>query len=249
MGEIEVPIQALYGATTQRAVLNFPISGRSLPTSLIRAFALLKRSAAIANCKLKLLDEDRKNLIVTSCEDIIEALDDPTRCNGMMRHFPVDVFQTGSGTSTNMNMNEVISNLACKSVGAKVGSKDPIHPNDHVNMGQSSNDTFPTAMQLAACIDIRDALLPALKSLKKGLQKKSKKWDKIVTIGRTHLMDATPVRMGQIFSGYTAAIHNAIHRAERAMMRLAENMPIGGTAVGTGINTHRRFSAHVCREL
>jgi fumarate hydratase class II len=249
MGEMEVPIQALYGATTQRAVLNFPISGRSLPTSLIRAFALLKRSAAIANCKLKLLDEDRKNLIVTSCEDIIEALDDPTRCNGMMRHFPVDVFQTGSGTSTNMNMNEVISNLACKSVGAKVGSKDPIHPNDHVNMGQSSNDTFPTAMQLAACIDIRDALLPALKSLKKGLQKKSKKWDKIVTIGRTHLMDATPVRMGQIFSGYTAAIHNAIHRAERAMMRLAENMPIGGTAVGTGINTHRRFSAHVCREL
>jgi fumarate hydratase class II len=209
----------------------------------------LKRSAAIANCKLKLLDEDRKNLIVTSCEDIIEALDDPTRCNGMMRHFPVDVFQTGSGTSTNMNMNEVISNLACKSVGAKVGSKDPIHPNDHVNMGQSSNDTFPTAMQLAACIDIRDALLPALKSLKKSLQKKSKKWDKIVTIGRTHLMDATPVRMGQIFSGYTAAIHNAIHRAERAMMRLAENMPIGGTAVGTGINTHRRFSAHVCREL
>jgi len=249
MGEMEVPIQALYGATTQRAVLNFPISGRSLPTSLIRAFALLKRSAAIANCKLKLLDEDRKNLIVTSCEDIIEALDDPTRCNGMMRHFPVDVFQTGSGTSTNMNMNEVISNLACKSVGAKVGSKDPIHPNDHVNMGQSSNDTFPTAMQLAACIDIRDALLPALKSLKKGLQKKSKKWDKIVTIGRTHLMDATPVRMGQIFSGYTAAIHNAIRRAERAMMRLAENMPIGGTAVGTGINTHRRFSAHVCREL
>ena len=249
MGEMEVPIQALYGATTQRAVLNFPISGRSLPTSLIRAFALLKRSAAIANCKLKLLDEDRKNLIVTSCEDIIEALDDPTRCNGMMRHFPVDVFQTGSGTSTNMNMNEVISNLACKSVGAKVGSKDPIHPNDHVNMGQSSNDTFPTAMQLAACIDIRDALLPALKSLKKGLQKKSRKWDKIVTIGRTHLMDATPVRMGQIFSGYTAAIHNAIHRAERAMMRLAENMPIGGTAVGTGINTHRRFSAHVCREL
>ena len=249
MGEMEVPIQALYGATTQRAVLNFPVSGRPLPTSLIRAFALLKRSAAIANCKLKLLDEDRKNLIVTSCEDIIEALDDPTRCNGMMRHFPVDVFQTGSGTSTNMNMNEVISNLACKSVGAKVGSKDPIHPNDHVNMGQSSNDTFPTAMQLAACIDIRDALLPALKSLKKGLQKKSKKWDKIVTIGRTHLMDATPVRMGQIFSGYTAAIHNAIRRAERAMMRLAENMPIGGTAVGTGINTHRRFSAHVCRAL
>jgi fumarate hydratase class II len=249
MGEMEVPSQALYGATTQRAVLNFPVSGRSLPISMIRAFALLKRASAIANSKLKLLDDDRKNLIIASCEDVIEALDDPTRCNGMMRHFPIDVFQTGSGTSTNMNMNEVISNLACKSVGAKIGSKNPIHPNDHVNMGQSSNDTFPTAMQLAACIDIRDSLLPALKSLKKGLKTKSKKWDKIVTIGRTHLMDATPIRMGQIFSGYTAAIENAIKRAEHAMMCLAENMPIGGTAVGTGINTHARFSSLVCKEL
>ena len=249
MGEMEVPSQALFGATTQRAVLNFPVSGRPLPTSLIRSFALLKRASAIANFKLKLLDEDRKNLIVTSCEDVIEALDDADRSKGMMRHFPIDVFQTGSGTSTNMNMNEVISNLACKSVGAKIGSKDPIHPNDHVNMGQSSNDTFPTAMQLAACIDIRDTLLPALKNLHKGLKRKSKKWDKIVTIGRTHLMDATPIRMGQVFSGYSAAIENGIRRAERAMMRLAENMPIGGTAVGTGINTHPKFSALVCKEL
>ncbi|MBC8202854.1 MAG: class II fumarate hydratase [Planctomycetes bacterium] len=249
MGEMEVPNRALYGATTQRAVLNFPVSGRPLPTSLIRGFALLKRASAIANHKLKLLDEERMNLIVTSCEDIIAALDDPDRSSGMMRHFPIDVFQTGSGTSTNMNMNEVVSNLACKSVGAKIGSKDPIHPNDHVNMGQSSNDTFPTAMQLAACTDIRDTLIPALKSLHKGLKSKSKKWDKIVTIGRTHLMDATPVRMGQIFSGYAAAIENGIRRAERAMMRLAENMPIGGTAVGTGINTHPRFSSLVCKEL
>ena len=162
MGEMNVPLHALYGATTQRAVLNFPVSGRTMPISLISAFALLKRASAIANCKLKLIDEDRKNIIVIACEDIIEALKDPTRSSGMMRHFPIDIFQTGSGTSTNMNLNEVISNLACKSVGSKVGSRDPIHPNDHVNMGQSSNDTFPTAMQLAACIDIRDDLLPAL---------------------------------------------------------------------------------------
>ncbi|MDP7008782.1 MAG: class II fumarate hydratase [Phycisphaerales bacterium] len=249
MGEMEVPAHALFGATTQRAVLNFPVSQRPLPTSMIRSFALLKRAAAIANHKLKLLDEERKNLIVTACEDVIEALDDPERSEDTMGHFPIDVFQTGSGTSTNMNMNEVISNLACKSVGAKIGSKDPIHPNDHVNMGQSSNDTFPTAMQLAACMQIRDQLIPALKSLHKGLKTKSKKWDKIVTIGRTHLMDATPVRMGQIFSGYAAAMEYCILRAERAMMRLAENMPIGGTAVGTGINTHNRFSTLVCREL
>ena len=249
MGEMEVPLQALYGATTQRAVLNFPVSGRPLPVSLIRSFALLKRASAIANCKLKLLDDERCSLIVIASEDVIEALDDPQRCKGMMKHFPIDVYQTGSGTSTNMNMNEVISNLACKSVGSRVGSKEPIHPNDHVNMGQSSNDAFPTAMQLAACIDIRNSLLPSLKTLRKSLKIKTKRWDKIVTIGRTHLMDATPVRMGQVFSGYAAAIDNGIRRAERAMMRLAENMPIGGTAVGTGINTHSRFSGLVCREL
>lgn len=249
MGEMQVPLHALYGATTQRAVMNFPISGRRLPVSLIRSFAMLKRASAIANNRLGLLDDARSDLIITSSEDVIEALDDPQRCAGMMKHFPVDVFQTGSGTSTNMNMNEVLSSLACKAVGAKIGSKDPIHPNDHVNMGQSSNDTFPTAMQIAACVDIRELLLPALKSLRRGLKAKSKKWNKIVTIGRTHLMDATPVRIGQIFSGYSAAVDNSIRRAERAMMRLAENMPIGGTAVGTGINTHARFSRLVCKEL
>ena len=249
MGTMEVPSIALYGATTQRAVLNFPISGRPLPAPVIAAFALLKRSAAIANNKLKHLDATRCDLIVDACDEILEALEDKTRHSGMMRHFPIDVFQTGSGTSTNMNMNEVVSNIACKSAGQKIGAKNPIHPNDHVNMGQSSNDTFPTAMQIAACVEIRMQLIPALKVLHKGLKAKAKKWDNIVTVGRTHLMDATPIRIGQIFSGYAAAIEYGIKRAERAMMRMAENMPIGGTAVGTGINTHPKFATHVCREL
>ncbi len=249
MGTMEVPSIALYGATTQRAVLNFPISGRPLPAPVIAAFALLKRSAAIANNKLKQLDATRCDLIVDACDEILEALEDESRHSGMMRHFPIDVFQTGSGTSTNMNMNEVVSNIACKSACQKIGSKDPIHPNDHVNMGQSSNDTFPTAMQIAACVEIRMQLIPALKVLHKSIKAKAKKWDKIVTVGRTHLMDATPIRLGQIFSGYAAAIEYGIKRAERAMMRLAENMPIGGTAVGTGINTHSKFATHVCREL
>jgi fumarate hydratase class II len=249
MGEMEVPLHALYGASTQRAVLNFPVSGRIIPPSIIFAFALLKRSAAIANNKLKLLDEHRAQLIIDACDGVMCALDDPTRAAGMMKQFPIDVFQTGSGTSTNMNMNEVISNIVCKETRNQIGAKEPVHPNDHVNMGQSSNDIFPTAMQLAACIDLRSKLIPALKSLLKSLKVKARKWDKIVTIGRTHLMDATPIRVGQIFSGYAAAVEYGIQRSQRAMMRLAENMPIGGTAVGTGINTHPRFASLVCKEL
>ncbi|MBC8201547.1 MAG: class II fumarate hydratase [Planctomycetes bacterium] len=245
MGEMEVPSHALYGATTQRAVLNFPVSGRSLPPEIMYAFALLKRAAAVANTKLKLLDQKRSRLIVNACNDVMEALSNPERVDSMMEHFPIDVFQTGSGTSTNMNMNEVISRLANKAAH----SKHAVHPNDHVNMGQSSNDTFPTAMQIAACMELRDSLIPSLKGLRRSLKTKTKKWDKIVTIGRTHLMDATPIRMGQIFSGYESAIEYGIRRGERAMIRLAENMPIGGTAVGTGINTHPRFASLVCREL
>jgi|TARA_B100000959_G_C14963521_1_gene616773 fumarate hydratase class II len=249
MGEMEVPSHVLYGATTQRALLNFPISERKLPPSLIYAFALLKRSAAVVNHKLKLLDQRRARYIVDACDGILDVFDDPDRAEGMMDHFPLDIFQTGSGTSTNMNVNEVISNIACRDAGKTIGAKDPIHPNDHVNMGQSSNDTFPTAMQIAACIDIKKSLIPNLKSMRKSLKAKEKKWDKIVTIGRTHLMDATPIRVGQIFSGYVAAIDYGILRAERAMMRLSENMPIGGTAVGTGMNTHPRFASMVCKEL
>ncbi len=249
MGEMEVPEHVLYGASTQRALLNFPVSGRMLPPSLICAYTLLKRSAAVVNNKLKLLDQKRAELIVGACDDILDVFDDPKRADAMMDHFPLDIFQTGSGTSTNMNLNEVISNIACKEAGKHIGAKDPIHPNDHVNMGQSSNDTFPTAMQIAACVEIRNVLIPKLKTLHKGLKAKAKKWDNIITVGRTHLMDATPIRMGQIFSGYAASIEYGIRRAERAMIRLAENLPIGGTAVGTGINTHLKFASMVCKEL
>ncbi|HIB49682.1 MAG TPA: class II fumarate hydratase [Phycisphaerales bacterium] len=249
MGEMEVPSHVLYGASTQRALLNFPISGRTLPPSVICAYALLKRSAAVVNHKLKLLDQKRAKLIVDACDDILNVFEDSIRADAMMDHFPLDVFQTGSGTSTNMNLNEVISNIACREAGKRIGAKDPIHPNDHVNMGQSSNDTFPTAMQIAASVEIRNLLIPKLKSLHKSLKDKAKKWDNIITIGRTHLMDATPIRMGQIFSGYAAAIEYGVLRAERAMIRLAENLPIGGTAVGTGMNTHPRFAAMVCKEL
>ena len=249
MGEMEVPPHVLYGASTQRAVLNFPISGRTVHPAVIHAFALLKRSAAVANLKLKYLDQRKAKLIVQACDEVLDSFESPEDAAEMMQHFPIDIFQTGSGTSTNMNMNEVLSNIVCLNTGNHIGAKDPVHPNDHVNMGQSSNDTFPTAMQLAACIEIKSILIPNLKQLRKGLKAKAKKWDSIVTIGRTHLMDATPIRVGQIFSGYAAAIDYGIKRAERAMMRLAENMPIGGTAVGTGMNTHPKFSGMVCKEL
>ncbi len=247
MGQMSVPAHVLYGATTQRAVLNFPVSGRPVPPQVIHAFALLKRACAEVNMELRKLDRKRGGLIVKACREVQAALEsDPA---AFMEHFPIDIFQTGSGTSTNMNVNEVVSNLACRAAGGKVGAKDPVHPNDHVNMGQSSNDTFPTAMQIAAAVAIREALIPAMKGLAKALGAKARKWDKVVKIGRTHLMDATPIRVGQEFSGFAAQAEYAVVRAERAMMRLAENLPLGGTAVGTGINTHRRFGGMVARRL
>lgn len=257
MGEMIVPAHVLYGATTQRAVLNFPIAHRPLPVPVIRAFAMLKKACAEANRSLKKLDQKRTKLITRACEDIIGGLEgEETTLKGsvpgvagVMEHFPVDVFQTGSGTSTNMNVNEVISNLVCQYERKPIGAKDPVHPNDHVNMGQSSNDTFPTAMQVAAAVSISRHLIPALKQLAKALHTKAKSWDKIVKIGRTHLMDATPIRLGQECSGYAAQADYCVMRAERAMMRLAENLPIGGTAIGTGINTHPEFGALVAERL
>jgi len=259
MGEMTVPAHALYGATTQRAVLNFPVSGRPVPPAVIRAFALLKKASAEANLELKKLDAKRARLIARACDEIIATLDAEQGTSGSagvppagapgMQHFPIDVFQTGSGTSTNMNVNEVISNLICRYEGKPIGAKDPVHPNDHVNMGQSSNDTFPTAMQIAAAVAIENQLVPALKSLHKTLAQKAKQWDRIVKIGRTHLMDATPIRLGQEFSGYAAQAEYAIERAQRARDALAKNLPIGGTAVGTGINTHLRFASLVCKRL
>ena len=249
MGEMTVPTHVLYGATTQRAVLNFPVSGRPVPREVIHAFALLKRSCAEANVALKKLPTRFGNLIRDACDEIVVALEDETTADAMMEHFPVDVFQTGSGTSTNMNVNEVVSNLVCRAVGQKIGAKDPVHPNDHVNMGQSSNDTFPTAMQIAAAVAIKRRLVPALKGLARELAKLSRRWDSVVKIGRTHLMDATPIRLGQEFSGFAAQIEYAVERAGAAQTVLAGNMPIGGTAVGTGINTHPRFSGLVCKAL
>jgi fumarate hydratase class II len=251
MGEMTVPAHVLYGASTQRAVLNFPVSHRPVGAPVIRAFALLKKACAEANRELGKLDGERAKLIVQACDEIAAALADERtpEAAAMMEHFPVDVFQTGSGTSTNMNANEVISNLAAGYSGNAIGSRDPVHPNDHVNMGQSSNDTFPTAMQVAAAVEIRATLVPALEALAHSLSAKAREWDEIVKIGRTHLMDATPIRLGQEFSGYAAALEHGVRRAGRAMVRLAENLPIGGTAVGTGINTHPEFGGLVAARL
>ncbi len=254
MGEMTVPAHVLHGASTQRAVLNFPVSGRPVPPEVIAAFAHLKKACSESNRELGKLDQKRSRLIIKACDEIGAALDGGSNLVGQglvgaMEHFPIDIFQTGSGTSTNMNANEVISNLVCKYAGKKIGAKDPVHPNDHVNMGQSSNDTFPTAMQVAAAVAIKRELIPAMKYLAKALKAKAKQWDKIVKIGRTHLMDATPIRLGQEFSGFAAQAEYAAVRAERAMHRLAENLPLGGTAVGTGINTHPRFGRLVAAKL
>jgi fumarate hydratase class II len=249
MGEMPVPAHVLYGASTQRAVLNFPISGRPVPPPVIGAFAQLKRACAEANLELKKLDAKRGRLIIRACDEIIVGCADDGSIDEWMEHFPIDIFQTGSGTSSNMNANEVISNLACRYAGRNIGAKDPVHPNDHVNMGQSSNDTFPTAMQLAGAVLIREELVPAMKHLAGALRAKARQWDRIVKIGRTHLMDATPIRLGQEFSGFAAQAEYAVERARHAMAVMAENLPIGGTAVGTGINTHPRFGSLVCRKL
>jgi fumarate hydratase class II len=252
MGEMTVPAHVMYGATTQRAVLNFPISGQPVPPAVIHAFAHLKNACAAANLELKKLKASEAKLIRAACDQVLTAFAggyDTVDARAMMEHFPIDVFQTGSGTSTNMNVNEVISNLACIAAGKSIGAKDPIHPNDHVNMGQSSNDTFPSAMQIAGCVAIREQLIPALKRIAKSLHAKAKKWDSVVKIGRTHLMDATPIRVGQEFSGFAAQMDYAVARAERALEAMAHNLPIGGTAVGTGINTHPRFGALVAKRL
>jgi fumarate hydratase class II len=254
MGEMPVPADVLYGASTQRAVLNFPISGDPVPEPMIRAFAVLKSASARANQELGKLSKDKTDAIVAACELIQGGLMDR---GGIARHFPIDIFQTGSGTSTNMNTNEVVSNLICIANGSPVGSsKDPeylkgekaVHPNDDVNMGQSSNDTFPTAMHIATAVAIKDQLLPAVTALAHGLDAKAKAWDDVVKIGRTHLQDATPIRLGQEFSGYASQMHHAEERLHRALHTLGE-LAIGGTAVGTGINTHPRFSQLVCAYL
>ena len=240
MGEVQVPGNALYGAQTQRAAENFPISNLRFPREFIRALGLIKLSAARANMDLGLLEKKIGDAIVKASQEVIDGKLD--------EHFVLDIFQTGSGTSTNMNANEVISNRAIQILGGVVGSKKPVHPNDHVNMGQSSNDVIPSAMHVAAMESIERSLIPALRKLQRSLAAKAKEFDSIVKIGRTHLQDATPVRLGQEFGGYARQMQLGIRRLEKLRDTL-EELPLGGTAVGTGINTHPKFAAKAIQHL
>ncbi|APZ95014.1 class II fumarate hydratase [Fuerstiella marisgermanici] len=249
MGPVQVPAEAFYGAQTQRAVENFPISGWELPPELIHAMGRVKYACGVANRDLgKLtgtgknpLNDEQVSAMLQACEDVVDgSLDD---------QFPIDVFQTGSGTSSNMNVNEVISNRAIEILGGdRFAADKPVHPNDHVNMGQSTNDTFPTAIHVAVGTSIVNDLLPALQRFADELQKKADDWDQIIKIGRTHLADATPLRLGQEFGGFARQLQLSIDRAKRAVDAIAE-LPVGGTAVGSGINTHPEFGSRVAAVL
>ena len=234
MGEMTLPADALWGATTQRAVENFPISGEPLPAEVIRALGMVKLAAARVNLRLGLVDPSIAGAIEAAAEQVVRGEHD--------REFPIDVFQTGSGTSSNMNANEVIGTLASRALGSKV------HPNDHVNLGQSSNDVVPTVLHVAAVIAIEEQLLPALRYLSAALTAKAAEFDGIVKIGRTHLMDAVPIRLGQEFGGWARQVALAAERVEATLPGLRE-LAIGGTAVGTGLNTHAEFGSRVAAEL
>jgi fumarate hydratase, class II len=239
MGEVEVPADAYYGASTQRAVLNFPISGQPFPRRFIRALGLVKKAAAQTNGELGLLSKRRASAIARAAQEVIDGkLDD---------QFPIDIYQTGSGTSTNTNANEVIANRATEILGGKRGSK-LVHPNDHVNLCQSSNDVIPTAIQVSSAVAIADELIPALQQLQKALDAKSKEFWPVIKTGRTHLQDATPIRLGQEFKGYAGQVEEAIRRARAALNELA-SVPLGGTAVGTGLNSHPKFARLACARL
>ncbi|MDQ3197699.1 MAG: class II fumarate hydratase [Verrucomicrobiota bacterium] len=240
MGEMSVPESALYGASTQRAVLNFPVSGWRFSRPFIRALGLLKWAAAQANHDLGQLDAERSALIVQAAEEVVDGKLD--------EHFPLDIFQTGSGTSTNTNANEVISNRSCQLAGKPIGAREPVHPNDHVNMGQSSNDIIPSAIHVSAAEQLQQVLIPALEKLHQALAAKAQEFDDVIKIGRTHLMDATPVRLGQEFGGYAQQVRFGKERAERAITGLQE-LALGGTAVGTGLNRHLEFPGKVMRHL
>ena len=239
MGQMEVPADALYGASTMRAVLNFPISDLRFPRTFVRALGLVKQAAARTNMTLGVLDETIGNAIVAAAQEVIDGKYDD--------HFVLDIFQTGSGTSTNTNANEVIANLASQVLGGDLGSR-LVHPNDHVNLGQSSNDVIPTSMHLAALIAIREDLIPGLETLREELQRKSDEFWPVIKTGRTHLQDATPVRLGQEFMGFAGQAEKSIRRLGRVQEALAE-VALGGTAVGTGVNTHPEFSARTCKLL
>lgn len=233
MGAIEVPCDRYYGAQTARSLIHFDIANDVMPRELIRAFGLLKKSAALVNKELGKLPADKADLIVKACDEVISGKLD--------EHFPLRIWQTGSGTQTNMNTNEVVSNRAIEIAGGEMGSKKPVHPNDHVNMSQSSNDTFPTAMHIAAAEQVVHYLIPAVKQLRDGLARKSEEYKDIIKSGRTHLMDATPITLGQEFSGYVAQLDQDLDRFQVILPDLFK-LALGGTAVGTGLNTHPEFA-------
>jgi fumarate hydratase class II len=239
MGDMDVPAGAYYGASTQRAVLNFPISGQPLPHRLIRALGMVKKAAAQTNRELGLLSRRRARAITAAAQEIIDGkLDD---------QFPIDVYQTGSATSSNTNANEVIANRATEILGGERGSK-LVHPNDHVNLGQSSNDVIPTSIQLSSAIAINTELIPALERLQRALETKSKEFWPVIKTGRTHLQDATPIRLGQEFRGYAGQAEESIRRARGAIDELTR-IPLGGTAVGTGLNSHPQYARIVAARL
>ena len=239
-GELKVPSDKYYGAQSARSLLNFPIGIETMPKPLIHALGIVKKSAAIVNKKYGNLDSDIADALVTAASEVAEGKLD--------EHFPLSVWQTGSGTQSNMNANEVISNRATEILGSEIGTKSLIHPNDHCNMGQSSNDTFPTAMHIAAVLEITNLLLPALKYMHKELEKKSNEFAHIIKIGRTHTQDATPLTLGQEFSGYVAQMKNSIRRVESTLGALSQ-LAQGGTAVGTGLNCIKGFDEEFAKQV
>jgi len=240
MGQVKVPKDKYYGAQTSRSLMNFKIGGDRFPRELVRALGILKKAAALANKELGLLSAEKADLIVQAADEVIEGKLDA--------HFPLVVWQTGSGTQTNMNANEVISNRAIEISGGVMGSKKPVHPNDDVNKAQSSNDTFPTAMHIAAVEEIHRRLIPMITKLRDTLEKKSDEFKQIIKIGRTHLMDAVPLTLGQEFSGYVQQLTNGLERINSALPRLYE-LALGGTAVGTGLNTHPAFAVKSAEKI
>lgn len=240
IGKVRVPTDKYYGAQTQRAIQHFSIGRDLIPLELIRAFGILKKAAAIVNRDVGQLDPTKARFIIQAASEVIAG-----KFNA---HFPLHIWQTGSGTQTNMNVNEVIANRASELAGGRLGKKKPIHPNDHVNMSQSSNDAFPTAMHIAAALEIHHALLPTLKNLKKAFRAKQRSFQRILKIGRTHLQDAVPLTLGQEFSGYVSLLERSIYRIEEALDELYD-LAIGGTAVGTGLNAPPHFAEKMAKEI
>lgn len=240
MGEVKVPADKYYGAQTARSLMNFKIGYEKMPRELIRAMGVLKKAAALANKELGVLPAEKADLIVQAADEVIEGKLD--------EHFPLVVWQTGSGTQTNMNTNEVIANRAIEIAGGQLGSKKPIHPNDDVNKAQSSNDTFPTAMHISAVEEIYRRLIPMVKKLRDALSEKAEEFKDIIKIGRTHLMDAVPLTLGQEFSGYVQQLDNGLDRINGCLPRLSE-LALGGTAVGTGLNTHKDFAELAAKKI